>query len=219
MSSIAPDILVGFTFPEQAGMRHEFEELGKRHRDFHAQKADPRLRPGWTTPGVDPADPLGIVRSSHHTILTPDLARASRLSVDAAGGRIIGKQRNHEPDASTTFMQLGDAVVEFAVPDADTMHEKRVSEGNDHYLGISLEVANLDNVSAHLSSVGLTPRRPDRDVVTIDPDDAFGMQWRFIRTLPYKQSGRTRAGQLLPVARRIWCLSRFNRGPSPRFPH
>jgi hypothetical protein len=219
VSSIAPDILVGFTFPEQAGMRHEFEELGKRHRDFHAQKADPRLRPGWTTPGVDPADPLGIVRSSHHTILTPDLARASRLSVDAAGGRIIGKQRNHEPDASTTFMQLGDAVVEFAVPDADTMHEKRVSEGNDHYLGISLEVANLDNVSAHLSSVGLTPRRPDRDVVTIDPDDAFGMQWRFIRTLPYKQSGRTRAGQLLPVARRIWCLSRFNRGPSPRFPH
>src|SRR5919112_1877391 len=55
VSSIAPDILVGFTFPEQAGMRHEFEELGERHREFYSRKADPRLRPGWVRPATDPA--------------------------------------------------------------------------------------------------------------------------------------------------------------------
>lgn len=184
VSSIARDILVGFTFPEQAGMRHEFEELGQRHRHFYAQKADPRLRPGWTLPALDPADPLGIIRSSHHTIVTANLPRALRLYVDAAGGRVLGEQDNRELGATSTFVQLGDAVVEFAVPDSDGTLAHKVRD-SDYYLGISLQVANLDTVSAHVTSVGLTPHHTSADTVTIEPEEAFGMQWRFIRELPY----------------------------------
>ncbi|WP_127129061.1 VOC family protein [Georgenia sp. SYP-B2076] len=184
-SSIAPDILVGFTFPEQAGMRHEFEELGERHREYYSRKADPRLRPGWTRTPVDPGDPLGIVRSSHHTIVTEDVERAKKLYVEAAEGHVLAQSRNGELGAESTFVALGDAVVEFAVPDAGSELEAKVSGGSDYYLGISLEVADLDAAASHLARVGLTPRRPSDGAVTIEPEEAFGMQWRFIRELPY----------------------------------
>jgi catechol 2,3-dioxygenase-like lactoylglutathione lyase family enzyme len=187
VSSIAPDILVGFTFPEQAGMRHEFEELGPRHHDFYSRQADPRLRPGWTRPAVDPADPLRIVQSSHHTIVTSDIGRATRLYVDAAGGRVVGRSRNRELSADSTFVALGDAVVEFAVPDgsSDDALKMRVAGGNDFYHGITLKVADLESAATHLTNVGLSPRRDVSGVVSIEPHEAFGMQWRLVTELPY----------------------------------
>jgi catechol 2,3-dioxygenase-like lactoylglutathione lyase family enzyme len=185
VSSIAKDILVGFTFPEQAGMRHEFEELGDEHHEFYSREADPRLRPGWTRPGVATDDPLRIVRSSHHTIVTADLARALRLYVDAAGGTVPAERPNRELAAMSTFVELGDSVVEFAVPDPGSPLLAVVADEQDHYTEISLQVADLDTVDAHLRSVGLTPQRLGDDMVTIEPGEAFGMRWRFIAELPY----------------------------------
>jgi len=186
VSSIATDILVGFTYPEHAGMRHEFEELGMSHREYYSRKADPRLRPGWVRGEVDPADPLQIIQSSHHTIVTSDLARATRLYVDAAGGKIVGTGHNTELNAESTFIALGDAIVEFAVPSQEqSILAKKVAEGNDFYLGISLQVADLAAANAHLQKVGLNPRKIGDTVVTIEPEEAFGMQWRFITALPY----------------------------------
>lgn len=186
VSSIAPDILVGFTFPEQAGMRHEFEELGESHREYYSRKADPRLRPGWTRGAVDPTDPLQIVQSSHHTIVTADLDRAIRLYVDAAGGKIVGRARNTELNAESTFVALGDAVVEFAVLNQrQSRLAQQVARGHDHYLGISLKVADLSAAKSHLQKVGLSPRQLGDSVVTIEPEEAFGMQWRLIASLPY----------------------------------
>ncbi|MFA3878673.1 VOC family protein [Streptomyces sp. MMCC 100] len=186
VSSIAKDILVGFTFPEQAGMRHEFEELGHRHHEFYSRRADPRLRPGWTRPGVATDDPLRIVRSSHHTIVTTDLARALRLYVDASGGTVLAERLNRELAATSTFVALGDSVVEFAVPDPGSPLLATVADGQDHYTEISLQVADLDTVDTHLRSVGLTPQRLGDDVVTIEPGEAFGVRWRFIAELPYQ---------------------------------
>lgn len=185
ISSIAQDILVGFTYPEQAGMRHEFEELGQRHHAYYSRQADPRLRPGWTRPGVAADDPLRIVRSSHHTIITADLTRALRLYADAAGGAVLAERPNRELNATSTFVALGDAVVEFAVPEPGSPLLEAVADGRDCYKEISLQVADLDTVDAHLRSVGLTPRRPGDGLITIDPDEAFGVRWRFITELPY----------------------------------
>lgn len=187
VSSIASDILVGFTFPEEAGMRHEFEELGERHHEYYARQADPRLRPGWVRPGLDPADPLGIIQSSHHTIVTTDIDRAQRLYVEAVGGQVIESGYNPELDTDSTFIKLGDAVVEFAVPRDSAAEDlrRRVTSGNDYYHGITLQVADLQKVAKHLKNVGITPQTHVPNVLSIDPNEAFGMQWRFVTKLPY----------------------------------
>ena len=185
VSSIAEDILVGFTFPEQAGMRHEFEELGERHREYYSRRADPRLRPEWTLPVVDPADPLGIVRSSHHTIVTSNLERALALYVTAAGGSILGTARNEERAGLSTYVRLSDAVVEFLVPDATSSDTVLVAQGMDVYVGITLQVLDLKEVAQHLRRVGVTPEWAAEGIISIDPHQGFGVQWRFATTLPY----------------------------------
>ncbi|HEY5849018.1 MAG TPA: hypothetical protein VIT42_19720 [Microlunatus sp.] len=184
VSPMAPDIYVGFTDPGPAGYRHEFVEIGERHLEYYARQADPRLRPGWMLPPVDPADPLQIVRTSHHTFITTDLDRATRLYVDAAGGRIINRGRNAALQADSTYVALGDSVVEFAVPDPESPAAQTAANGLDYYKGITLQVADLNAVQTHLNRVSVTCHR-DGDLVTIEPADAFGMQWRFITGRPY----------------------------------
>ncbi len=184
VSSIAPDILVGFTYPEDAGMRHEFEELGERHWEHYARQADPRLRPGWQRES-DPEDPLKIIRSSHHTILTADLDRAKKLYLEGVNGRIVGQGHNTELDAESTFIHLGDAVVEFAVPNLGSAAGEKLVGGNDYYHGISLVVSDQAAVEEHLLGVGCNPRRVDASTLTLEPEEAFGMQWRFINAAPY----------------------------------
>lgn len=184
VSSIASDILVGFTYPEDAGLRHEFEELGERHREFYSRKADPRLREEWK-PELDPNDPLKIVKSSHHTILTADLGRAKKLYLEGVNGRVVGEQHNTELDAESTYIHLGDAVVEFAVPDPGSPFADKVAGGRDHYYGISLIVSDQKAVEEHLRGVGCNPRRVSDSTLTLEPEEAFGMQWRFINAAPY----------------------------------
>ncbi|MFC0526627.1 VOC family protein [Phytohabitans kaempferiae] len=184
VSPMAPDIHVGFTDPETAGYRHEFVRIGDRHLEYYSRQADPRLRPDWVRPPVDPNDPLRIERTSHHTFLTADPERAERVYVDAAGGRVIGQRRNEELQALSTFITLGDSVVEFAVPDPKSPAAARVSSGLDYYHGISLQVADIEQVETHLAHAGVPTRRLSTEVTSIDPEAAFGMQWRFITRRP-----------------------------------
>ena len=187
ISSIAQDILVGFTYPEDAGMRHEFEELGHRHWEHYSRKADPRLRPGWKRES-DPNDPLTIIQSSHHTILTKDIARATKLYLEGVNGRVIGQGYNAELDAESTYIHLGDAVVEFAVPNPGSAYNAHLKGTEDYYQGISLVIADQAAAEAHLTSVGCHPTRIDNDTLRLEPEEAFGMQWRFINKTPYTQS-------------------------------
>lgn len=176
ISSIASDILVGFTDPERAGMRHEFEELGEAHHERYSRLADPRLRPDWVKPPLDPNDPLGVIRSSHHTIATADLDRALRLYVDGAGGRVIAR-RSDASEGESVYVALGDAVVEFV---------HRADQGStDFYGSVTLQVADLDKVAGHLHHVGLTPVRTP-EAVSIGPHEAFGMRWRFVLQRPWE---------------------------------
>lgn len=189
VSPMAPDIHVGFTDPGPAGYRHEFVWLAERHREFYARQADPRLRAGWTLPEVAANDPLRIVRTSHHTFLTSDADRATHLYVDAAGGRVVGGERNPELEADSTFIRLGDTIIEFAVPDAGTPYHGQVASGTDIYTGVTIQVDDLDAAELHLRSVGVARSRPSPDVVAIEPADAFGMQWRFTTATPVTRAG------------------------------
>jgi hypothetical protein len=168
-------------------MRHEFEELGHRHWEHYSRKADPRLRPGWKRES-DPNDPLTIIQSSHHTILTKDIARAKKLYLEGVNGRIIGEGHNPELDAESTYIHLGDAVVEFAVPNPGSVYASQLKGTEDYYQGISLVIADQAAAEAHLTSVGCHPTRIDNSTLRLEPEESFGMQWRFIDKTPYSQS-------------------------------
>lgn len=188
VSAFAPDVMVGFTYPEQAGMRHEFVEVAPRHTLAYSKHADPRLRQGWES-ARDPRDPLTIERSSHHTIVTADLGRALRLYRDCLGGEVIDAVYNVELDADGTFIRLADAVIEFALPRAGSAANNLVREGTDHYQGISLVIGEQAAAEQHLRAVGCEAVRVDASTLRIDPEEAFGMQWRFIAAPPYETNG------------------------------
>ncbi|NWL10299.1 hypothetical protein DM793_03140 [Paenarthrobacter nitroguajacolicus] len=183
-SSMADDILVALTDPAEQGYRYEFFELGERHREFYSRKGDPRLRPDWTVPQTSNGDPLGIIRSSHHTFLTKDLDRALKLHRDALGGRIIREGHNEELNADSTYLELAGSVHEFAVPRAGSSLDSRVTTLKDVYFGISFLVDDLDKAESHISDFGIIPKRLNESV-SISPEDGYGVQWRFITHTPY----------------------------------
>ncbi|MDQ0078582.1 hypothetical protein [Arthrobacter oryzae] len=188
-SSFASDVFTGFTMPEDTGIRYEFQETGERHWEHYARQADPRLRPEWKGPSPDPNDPLSIVLTSHHTILTGNPARLSKLYVDVLEGQVIGHGHNAALDAESTFIRLADTVLECAVPEPDSPYSAKLSDGRDLYYGVSFLVKDPEAAGAHLAQVDV-PFTHDGGSVVIEPVNGFGAQWRFIPELPYPAAER-----------------------------
>jgi hypothetical protein len=175
-----------FTVPEDAGLRYEI---------FPTMPfpLDPRTKPGWTVPRVSDHDPLRIERCSHHTILTDRPERATRFAVDAMGGQVIHRGRNHLLGATSTNVHLAGTVIEYAVPDAGTpAHVDWVKHApNDAYYSITWKVTDLELVARHLLTEGVAIRTQTDDTIVTDPATSLGVPWGFTTTL---SPGDPRAG-------------------------
>jgi catechol 2,3-dioxygenase-like lactoylglutathione lyase family enzyme len=189
VSSFATDVLTGFTEPADTGIRYEFQQTGRRHWEKYSQLADPRLRPDWSGPERAADDPLGILLTSHHTIVTDDLPRALRLYTDVLDGEVIAESGSRRAGIASTFVRLADTVLEFAVPDEGTDLHERISGGRDIYAGVTMQVADADAAARHLDAVGVVADR-EGDAVVIPPSAGFGAVWRFVTDLPYDASLR-----------------------------
>lgn len=189
VSSFASDILTGFTEPEDTGIRYEFQETGRRHWAKYAEQADPRLRPEWNGPELDPEDPLGILLTSHHTVFTEDPARALRLYTEILDGEVIEATAQPTSGATSTFVRLADTVLEFAVPDPGGAMAERVAGGKDLYAGVTMQVADVDAARKHLLTAEISVVDGD-GWVEIPPEDGFGATWRFAAALPYDAAAR-----------------------------
>lgn len=163
-----------FTVPESAGLRYEFLPQIPFPLDH-------RLVPGWEVPAVSDDDPLGIERCSHHTVLTDRPERALRVMVDGLGGTVIHRGRNEVLGASSTFVQLADAVFEYAVPDAGTAAyaDWAGAAPNDTYHAITWKVVDLDRVERHLKEQGVDLRVRTDEVIVTDPASSLGIPWGF----------------------------------------
>ncbi|MFE5705845.1 hypothetical protein [Rhodococcus koreensis] len=163
-----------FTVPESAGLRYEFLPQIPFPLDH-------RLVPGWEVPAVSDDDPLGIERCSHHTVLTDRPERALRVMVDGLGGTVIHRGRNEVLGASSTFVQLADAVFEYAVPDAGTAayEDWAGAAPNDTYHAITWKVVDLDRVERHLKEQGVDLRVRTDEVIVTDPASSLGIPWGF----------------------------------------
>lgn len=166
------------TLIEETGLRYHFYPAG-------AFLVDPRSAPGWELPPVSDQDPLGIERSSHHTILTKQPERPLQLFVDALGGEIVHEGRNELLGATSTYVHIGGSTLEFAVPDSDTpAHEDWAKrEPNDTYHAITWKVVNLPRAERHLAAKGVAIRARSDETIVTDPATSLGIPWGFSTTL------------------------------------
>jgi hypothetical protein len=171
-----------WTDPVDTGLRYEFYPTAS------IGSADPRSAEGWTIPPVDPADPVQIVRCSHHTVLTFDQDRALKFAVEVLGGSVLTEAKNEELGTASTYVELGGSVIEYAAPmDSDSLGWRALSATAplDRYYTITWEVAQLEAIFLHLTACGLAFRASD-DLVTLAPcEESLGIPWGFTISPPY----------------------------------
>jgi catechol 2,3-dioxygenase-like lactoylglutathione lyase family enzyme len=146
---------------------------------------DPRATPGWVVPPVSADDPLGIECCSHHTVLTAQPERALQLVVDVLGGAIVHQGRDELRGTASTYVFLGDSVLEYGVPDEGTAAHAdwALGEPSDTYHSITWKVADLERVERHLGEQGVRIRNRSDDAIVSDPDTSLGIPWGFTTRL------------------------------------
>jgi catechol 2,3-dioxygenase-like lactoylglutathione lyase family enzyme len=167
-----------FTSWEQTGMRYEFYPA-------MVFPCDIRTELDWVLPPVSDDDPLGIERCSHHTLLTAEPERATGVLVNVLGGEILGQGRNETLGASSTYVRIGDATLEFATPDEGTpaYQDWAGDAPNDTYHAITWKVADLARAEAHLESHGVRISRRTGDGLVTDSSTSLGIPWGFTESL------------------------------------
>jgi hypothetical protein len=170
-----------FSSPDDCGLRYEFFPL-------IPFPLDPRVTTeGWALPPVEADDPLGIVRCSHHTILTTQPGRALGLFVDLLGGTKVHGGRDDVLGLTSTYVHLGDSLLELAVPDAGTFAHDDLQGGlpHDTYHSLTWQVVSLERVERHLAACGVGILRRSDEVLVTDPATSLGVPWGFTtRSVP-----------------------------------
>lgn len=149
----------------------------------------PRHDPKWRVPELSADDPLGIIRSAQHTILTRDLERSLKGAVDICGGRIIHQGENKVLGTDSTYVYLAESVLEFAVPkqpggilqeELDMERKSAIPQRqHDAYFSINFYVDDLDKARKHLASKGIALQYDSDELILTDPKDCLGMRWGF----------------------------------------
>ena len=166
-----------FTVSADAGLRHELLPP-------IPFPLDPRVQSGWELAAPTEDDPLGIVRCAHHTVVTADLDRALRLSVDVFGGTVVDRGRDELLGADTTSVRLADSVLRYAVPDGGSPLGDRLVGSEDQYHSLTWQVLDLDRVQRHLSGVGVGITDRTEHLLVTDPATSLGVPWGFATPAP-----------------------------------
>ena len=160
--------------PEVAGLRYQFVPAMRFAFDARAD-------PGWR-PFSAADDPLGIVRCSHQTVLTVEPKRAVRLFCDVLGGTVIHEGRDEVRGWDGVFVQLADAVYEFATPDKGTAAAADLPPGmpRDTHHAVTFQVRDLDRVARHLTRRGVRLRTRTEHCLVTEPSTSIGVPWGFV---------------------------------------
>jgi hypothetical protein len=163
-----------YSLAHDAGLRYQFFEV-------FPFPLDPRVDGSWELPGVSESDPLGIVRASHHTILTNDPGRAVKLTVDVLGGEVVGDGRDDARAVAGPFVRLADSVYHFATPDPDSpaAADHAADSPTDTYHAITWQVVDLDRVADHLEAEGVVIAARTSTSLITDPATSLGVPWGF----------------------------------------
>ncbi|MDQ1058223.1 catechol 2,3-dioxygenase-like lactoylglutathione lyase family enzyme [Arthrobacter globiformis] len=180
-SNLVADCPMIWSLPEDTGLTYEFYDMARRHWDKYSEHADPRLSPNWRPDRVVEDDPLGIVRTAYHTILTKDRARAKKLFADVLDGKVVDEFHDPEMDADCVEIAYAKSVLRFATPRTEPIMDVLTGEPThtDQYLGITFDVLDVKAAAAHLEHEGVSiVHRQDQSIVT-DPTTSKGVVWGF----------------------------------------
>jgi catechol 2,3-dioxygenase-like lactoylglutathione lyase family enzyme len=137
--------------------------------------ADPRLEPGWTTTRWRD-HPLGLLRTSHVTVLFGDAAAGQRVYGDILGGRLLHTD-HADPAVARSFYAIGeDTVIEVAAPsDASTPEgQDREAAGNAVH-SVTFSTADLDRATGFLTDNGVPTTRASEHDLHLDLASSHGL--------------------------------------------
>jgi hypothetical protein len=166
-----------FTLPADTGLRYSL------FPPPYATMLDPRTRPGWVLPKAT-ANPLGVERCSHHTVLT-DRPECAVKFHSVLGGEVVHQGRNDQLGASCTYIHLAGSIMELAVPDKGTAayDDWKKTAPDDTYHAVTWKVADLEAAERHLTAQGIRIRSRAPDTIVTDPATSLGVPWGFTTTL------------------------------------
>lgn len=147
--------------------------------------ADPRLRPDWTT-ATWREHPLGILRTSHVTVLFGDVAAGRRVYGDVLGGELLHTD-DTQPAITRSYFAIGtDTVIEVAVPTDDSTPEglDLAAAGNAVH-GVTFAVADLGRAVEFLAAHGVATTPTSAGTVHLDLPPGHGLNLHLTeRTIP-----------------------------------
>jgi catechol 2,3-dioxygenase-like lactoylglutathione lyase family enzyme len=145
----------------------------------HPWIPDPRPHPAFTTAWWHESHPLHLRKTSHFTLATRDLDRARDLYVDVIGGTLLQEGENDLLHARSAYIAVGrDDVVELAQPlDAGTPIADYVEAEHHGLFAVWLQVEDLADATAHLTSKQVAPCLDDGTSFLSDPATTMGVHW------------------------------------------
>jgi catechol 2,3-dioxygenase-like lactoylglutathione lyase family enzyme len=178
-SNMVWDCPMIWSVPDDTGLTYEFFEMARRHWRYYSEKGDPRLAASWEEGRLEGNDPLGIVRSAYHHILTHDRARAIRLYVDVLGGRIVDEGHDESFDSDYVTIAYAKSNLRFATPRNGSIADiNGAIAKSDRYAGISFEIEDLEKAAAHLEAQRVPFERAKEGLFT-DAAQTLGIRWGF----------------------------------------
>jgi catechol 2,3-dioxygenase-like lactoylglutathione lyase family enzyme len=147
--------------------------------------ADPRLQPGWTT-GPWRQHPLGLLRTSHITVLFDDAADGHRVYGEILGGRLLHTD-TADPAVGRVYYAIGeDTIVEIATPADDASREGRdLAAAGNAFHAVTFRTADLERATAFLTAHGVATTPTSDHDVHLDLPSAHGLNLFLTdRTIP-----------------------------------
>lgn len=136
---------------------------------------DPRYQPGWSPSWWADYHPLQILKVSHVTLSTDDLAKAIDLYVGVLGGTLLQETDNGQLGARTAFVLVGtDLVIELAQPVSEGPLQADMARFHHGLYGLTFKVRDLGDAEAHLERKGVKFSHSDSTTLISDPETTHG---------------------------------------------
>ena len=142
---------------------------------------DPRLVAGWESSFWRDEHPLGLTGPAWVTVVTDDRAARTPALVAAFRAPIVHESASTPYGTDSAFLQLGSGVVLEVAQPTTTAGAAAADLGvcGEILHAVTFEVADAQAAAVHLSERGLDVERPAPGQVTVDPEGALGVRFRF----------------------------------------
>ncbi|MGE0136937.1 MAG: VOC family protein [Ilumatobacteraceae bacterium] len=128
-------------------------------------------------------DPLGLVRSSHHTIVVHDVAAARSFWLDTMGATLLAHGHNEPLGTDSAWVRVGNdsgTVLELAQPIEDGPARSDLDTcGLPILHTVNFVVNDLARAREHIQSVGMTVETGTASLIVTDPSTTAGARFGF----------------------------------------